>query len=106
MLGDKAFLSEEVESQTLLGTTHIRVGLLAFLCERKERKKWRNAYNDVLTSVLTIRLCLSLSHSLSKETHILTKLVEGVCLSIDDNHLVVSRWPLRVGNGLQLAPLF
>lgn len=48
---------------------------------------------------------VSLSHSLSKETHILTKLVEGVRLSIDDNHLVVSRWPLRVGNGLQLAPL-
>ena len=50
-------------------------------------------------------LCLSLSLSLFKETHrhILTKLVEVVWLSIDDNLLVVIR-PHRVGNRFQLAP--
>jgi len=47
VLGNKALLSEEVESQVLLGVSHIRVGLLALfplLCERKERKRWRREH--------------------------------------------------------------
>ena len=51
-------------------------------------------------------LPLSLSLTLPQsDTHTLTKLVKGVCLSTNDDLLVVGR-PLRVTNKLQFAPLF
>ena len=39
MLGDEALLSEEVESQTLLWVSNVRMNCLSLLC--KERRKRR-----------------------------------------------------------------